>query len=392
MKILIVVSSYWPAFRFGGPVAAVHLINKFLAKTGQAEIVVYTTDAGLQNEKSIIPGKETNVDGVKVFYFRSFGYSNFNFSPDLFRALKRNIASFDAVHIIGIWNFPIWAAYFWAKKRKRPYIVSPRGSLMKTPMSQKSVWRKKLFFLLFVRKMLGGAALIHFTAKKEMADYSAADYPSGKFSIIPNGVDLGEFSSVAGDYFESSLGVSPAQKAVLFLGRIDLIKGFDDLIPAFAVAVQENPATVLVIAGGDQFGYRREVEKMILDNNLSDRVFFAGLLNSKEKIAALKSADIFILPSYSESFGLAAVEAMAAGLPVILTEGVAIAGEVSAAGAGLVVPKNQAAISRALISLLADKDLCDSLGSRAEKFVKENFSASGVSEKFLRLYQGIAKR
>lgn len=392
MKILIVVSSYWPAFRFGGPVAAVHLVNKFLAKNSQNEIVVYTTDAGLKDDKSIVLGKEIDVDGVRVSYFRSFGYSNFNFSPGLFWALRKNITGFDVVHIVGIWNFPIWAAYFWSKKRRRPYIVSPRGSLMKTPMSKKSALGKKLFLFLFVRKMLKSAAFIHFTAKKEMEDYLADRYSSGKFSVIPNGIDLNEFSSIANDYFESNLGILPDTKVILFLGRIDPIKGFDDLIPAFATVVHKNPTAVLVIAGGDQFGYRKEVEKMILANNLTGKVFFAGLLNGKDKIAALKSADIFITPSYSESFGLAAVEAMAAGLPVILTEGVAIAEEVSAAGAGLIVSKNQPAISHALISLLADGKLRDSLGEGAEKFVKENFSAFGVSEKFFKLYQGIVNR
>ena len=133
MSILHVVSSYWPAFEFGGPIQSVHLLNKSLVGKG-ARVTVFTTNAGLEKNRNIPLRREVDRDGVRVLYFPYFGYRHFNFSPSLFFYLKNHIREFDLVHITGVWNFPVSAAAFWARRYKKPYIISPRGSLMKEPL------------------------------------------------------------------------------------------------------------------------------------------------------------------------------------------------------------------------------------------------------------------
>ena len=110
------------------------------------EVTVYTTNAGLKNKENIVLGRETGIDGVKVFYFPYYGYIHWTFSPVLCWAIRKNIKNFDLIHITGVWNFPVIAAAFWARFYKKPYIISPRGSLMKEPLAKKSSFKKGFIF------------------------------------------------------------------------------------------------------------------------------------------------------------------------------------------------------------------------------------------------------
>src|SRR3989338_996422 len=189
MKILHIVSSYWPAFEFGGPIESVHQLNKWLIKKG-ADITVYTTNAGLKKNKNIILKKETVVNGVKVFYFPYYGYVHFTFSPVLCWTIRKNIKNFDLVHITGIWNFPVLAAAFWARFYKKLYIISPRCSLMREPLAKKNSLKKKFFLFLFVRRDLKNASAVHYTTEQEKEEYLKAGLPLKKAIIIPNGIDI----------------------------------------------------------------------------------------------------------------------------------------------------------------------------------------------------------
>ena len=440
MKILHVVSSYWPAFEFGGPIESVHNLNKELAKKG-VDITVYTTNSGLRNIRmsdiqklnlsisgmsdiqNIGKGK-CEIDGVRVFYFPYYGYVHWTFSPALFLALGREVKNFDLVHITGVWNFPVWAAAFWARFYKKPHIISPRGSLMKEPLEKKSQLKKKIYLSLITKRDFKKASAIHFTVEKEKKEYLKAGLPLRKAVVIPNGLDIKGYEirneyeyTKLGNNFRKKFGIHHNAKIVLFLSRLNWKKGLDTLIPAFSEVIKKEPKAVLVLAGGDEKNYKKEIIKMIDEINIetsdvlrtSDvqdinphklaeisinqcfNIIFTGMLIGEEKFAAFRESDVFVLPSYSENFGMAVVEAMAAEKPVVITKGVGISKEVETAGAGLVINKDEKQLAEAILKILENPELAQKMGKNGKKLVETEFSSEKVTENWIKEYKNLIK-
>ncbi|MBN2198088.1 glycosyltransferase [Candidatus Wolfebacteria bacterium] len=391
MKILHIVSSYWPAFEFGGPIQSVHILNKFLIKKG-IDITVYTTNAGLRN-KDIVVKKQVDLDGVKVFYFPYFGYVHFTFSLSLFWAIKKNIKNFDLIHITGVWNFPVFAAAFWARFYKKPYIISPRGSLMKEPLVKKKSFLKKILLFLTIKKFFEKATAIHFTVEAEKEEYLKAGLNFKQAFIIPNSLHLEEFKKFNWDVgeFRKKFKIAIDAKIILSLGRINWKKGFDTLIPAFAEIIKKEPKAVLLIVGPDNESYKKEIELEIKKQNLKigKNIIFTEELINDEKITAYKTANVFVLPSYSENFGMAVAEAMYMNLPVVITENVGISSFVSRVKAGFVVKKDERQISEAILKILNNPNLAKEMGKVGRQTVEKEFSSSEIAEKFIKEYYGI---
>ena len=394
MKILHIVSSYWPAFKMGGPIQSVHLMNKFLVKNG-ANVTVLTTNSGLENVEKNDLGVEEDIDGVKVFRFHYYGYINFAFSPKLFFEIGKRIKNFDVAHISEIWNFSSFALLFWARFYKKPYVVSPRGSLMLEPLKRKSSLKKKVFLFLFVKRFLKNAVAIHFTAEIEKEEYLKVGLPlKNNFAIIPNGIDfniLDKSEKEAVDIdFKKDIGIAPDKKIILFLSRIDWKKGFDTLIPAFAEAVKKNSNLILLIAGPES-DYKKTVENFVSINKVEDKVFFVGLLNGAQRTAVFKLADVFVLPSYAENFGMAVAEAMYFGVPVIVTKYVGLAPEIIKSNSGIVIEKNEKELTEAILNIFDNLDMAKKMGGRGRELVKNEFSPSAVAEKIAKLYNDVCK-
>jgi len=428
MKILHVVSSYYPAFSFGGPIESVHKLNKFLVKKG-VDTTVYTSNSGLRNIRmsdiqklnlsisgmsdiqNIGKGK-CEIDGVRVFYFPYYGYVHWTFSPALFLALGREVKNFDLVHITGVWNFPVWAAAFWARFYKKPHIISPRGSLMKEPLEKKSQLKKKIYLSLITKRDFKKASAIHFTVEKEKKEYLKAGLPLRKAVVIPNGLDIKGYE-IRNEYeytklrnnFRKKFGIHNDAKIVLFLSRLNWKKGLDTLIPAFSEVIKKKPKAVLVLAGGDEKNYKKEIIKMINNCHLTCADFsphnsafspresasciFTGMLLGEDKVAAYQIADVFVLPSYSENFGMVVVEAMAAEKPVVITKGVGISKEVEAAGAGIVIDKDEKQLAEAILKILDNPDLAKKIGERGKRLVETEFSWPEIASRFMEAYKNL---
>lgn len=384
MKILHVVSSYLPAYRHGGPIWSVHNLNKWLVKKG-VDVTVYTTNASLKKESDLLLGKEVKIDGVKVIYFPSYGYIHFTFSSAIFFALKKNIKNFDVIHTTGLWNFPIWAAAFWAKRHGKPYIISPRGSLMEIPLTKRS-FLKKIHLTLLSKNILRKAALIHFTMEEEKEDYFSAEYPFFKTAVIFNGIDM-DTSDVQRLNFRKKFNIPEKKKIVLFLGRLTWIKGFDTLIPAFAKVIKKESRAVLVLAGPNDEDYKKEIEKLIekyeIDRN---KIIFTGMILGDDKISVLQDSDVFVLPSYSENFGMAVIEAMYFRLPVVITKNVGVASYIEHGKAGLVVEKNVEEIATAIMQILDNKKFAQEIGEKGRNVVEDKFTMPKIAEKWIKAY------
>lgn len=383
MKILHITPAYLPAYRYGGPIESMHAINKWLVKKG-VEVTVYTTNIDGPYNLDVPLRKVVFIDGVRVVYFKVSFLRTWFYSEDLRRALAKNMPNYDAVQITSVFLAASTLGAYYAKKYKKPYVISPRGSLMREPLLQKNAFIKKLYLFLFEKRNLRGAAAIHFTAPVEAEEYVRGGFPSKPSFVIPNGIDLEKFQSdVPPGMFRNKHHISPDKKIVLFLSRLNWKKGLDTLIPAFAEVVRHEPNAILILAGGDDEGYKKIIEQWICEHHLEKHVLFVGMVQAREKIALLQDSQVFVLPSYSENFGMAVAEAMYLQLPVVITPGVGIAPLISGAHAGLVSKKNTHEVARALLQILQDPTRAREMGARGKALVQQEFALPKIAEKFI---------
>ncbi len=382
MRILHVIPTYYPAFARGGPIWSVHNLNKWLVKQG-VDVTVYTTD--LDIPENVPRSREVLVDGVRVWYFKT-SCKAWQYAAGMHRALKRYAGNFDLIHITSTFLAASALGGYFARKHNVPYIISPRGNLMRGTLRHR-VLPKRLYIAFIERRVLRNAAAVHFTVPLEEKEYSELGFPCKKALVIPNGIEREKYDrEVPSNAFRKKWGIDKKAKVVLALGRIDWKKGFDTLIPAFAEVMKKVPDARLVIAGSDNTGYRKRVESFIRKCGVEKEVTFTGLLTGDDKLAALRDADVFALPSYSENFGMAVVEALYMRLPVVITPEVGVAPYVKEADAGTIAEKDTRKFADALLELLRDENRCRRYGENGRKLVEEQFVMERIAGAWVKAY------
>jgi glycosyltransferase involved in cell wall biosynthesis len=377
MRILHVTSYYRPAREWGGPVRSVALLAQALARAG-AEVEVVTTNARGSPGLAEVPPGTREVGGVPVTYCQASGPRRFFFSAELVAQVRRRARRADVVHLHGLWTWPVLATARVCEEDGVPYVLSPRGSLDPWALRQKS-WKKRAYTFFVERHTLRHAALLHFTSADEQRS-APAEFRYQAYAVIPNCLDLdGLLALERGD---SSLG----DGEILVLGRIHPMKGFDLLIPALKRLADRGHFARLLVAGNDEGGYRRVVEELVAKHGLAGRVRFLGEVEDAEKEAAFRGAALLAAPSYRENFGNAVAEAMAAGLPVVVSERVGIAEDIAEAGAGVVVPLDPAALADAVGGLLLDPAARAAMGERGRRLVRERYTGPAVAAATLAAY------
>ena len=411
MKILHIIPSYLPAKLASGPIIPTQNLNKELVKRG-IEMVVYTTNLDDQEILDVPLNQEVNINGVKVFYFPII-FKSWQYSYKLHRALAKNIKDFDLIHIASVFLSVSTLGAYYAKKYKKPYIISPHGSLMDEPLKHHSP-KKWLYVSLFEKRNLKNASAIHFLIEQEKEDYLKTGLPLKRAIIIPNSLDIEDYE-IRNQYentklrkgFREKFGISPDKKVILFLSRLNWIKGLDTLIPAFAGVIKKKRDCVLVLAGPDEKGYKKEIIKMINNCHLTYADFsphssafspresasciFTGMLVGEDKSAVFRESDVFVLPSYSEAFSMAILEAIFFKLPVIITKNSALAEIVIKSGAAIVIEKDEKQLAEAILKILDNPDLAKKMGEAGKQLVKTEFSSEKVAEKWIEEYRNLIK-
>lgn len=393
MKILHIVPTYLPAYRYGGPIQSVHALNKFLVRAG-AEVSVYTTSIDGPGDLDVPSSTSAKLapverDGVQVHYFKPGHLRSWFYSPDMRRALKEHARDFDIIHITSVFLSASTLGARAARAAGMPYVISPRGSLMAAPLEKKSPFKKKIYMSLVERKNLENAAAVHFTTDSEKLEYERLGYRIRKAMVIPNGLDVDSLPPGNPEAFRGKFNIPKEKRIVLFLGRLSWKKGLDTLIPAFAEAAKRFPEAFLVLAGGDDENYRPELEKMVDAAGIREKVLFTGAIEGPERTAAYRSAEIFVLPSYSENFAGTVAEAMHFGVPVIVSEDVGLASVVRDSGAGLVIRKDPRALAQAIADILKDPARAKFMGDYGIRTAAEKFSYEKVAGAFLAAYNEI---
>jgi glycosyltransferase involved in cell wall biosynthesis len=379
MRILHVVPSYYPAVRYGGPIRSVHGLASALAGRGH-DVHVYTTNVDGPSNSDVLLRAPTNFDGVSVWYFPTGSGRRLYRSPDMDRALRANVASFDVVHTHSVFLWPTTAAARAARAHHVPYILAPRGMLVADLIRRKSSLAKRGWMELFERRNVAAAAAVHVTSNIEADEIGRLGLRYQRMVIVANGIELPDpVSSV-----ESS-PISLKGRTVLFLGRVNWKKGLDRLIPAMT----HLPNAELVIAGDDHEGYRCSMEALASELGVASQVRFIGPVHGPEKWTLLKSAQVLALPSYSENFGNVILEAMAVGTPVVVTPEVGLASVIRDSGAGLVVPGAPRALAHALQSVLHDRSLAQAMGQAGRQTVADRFTWRTIAAEMERAYQQV---
>jgi glycosyltransferase involved in cell wall biosynthesis len=245
---------------------------------------------------------------------------------------------------------------------------------------------------LFEFSNLNGASALHYTTRKEMEQARFLKLRAPEI-VVPNGIEWDSFAKLSPrGRFRVRLGIPSGTPVVLFAGRVNFIKGLDLLVPAFTEIARTVPEAVLVIAGPDNEGYGRMVRSWVLEDGLSERVYLTGVLNQEELREAYVDADVFVLPSYSESFGMSVIEAMACGCPVVVSDRVGISRDIREARAGLVVPLDRAALADAIKSLLCDRIEARSMGVAGRAHVENHYAWNLVVGRLTRVYEALVRR
>ncbi len=387
MKLLHVVASYAPAWRYGGPIQSVAALCQGLARLGE-EVTVFTTNIDGPCNLAVPVGRPVVREGVRVHYFGVQQPRFWSFSWGLTQALRREVRSFDLVHLQGIFGYPCLAAGYFCRKYGVPYIVSPRGMLCAVAHKIKPL-RKKVYLAAFERRNLKAARAIHFTT----VDEERQRIPLGArlpAVVVPNSIDLEPFRSLPPyGSFRARYPEMAGKRLVLFFGRLHQIKGLDRLVEAFSRVAQKLSDVHLVVAGYDGEGYGERVREALERHGTLDRVTFTGPVVGDQKLAAFRDCDLLVMPSYQENFGMAALEAMACGLPAVVSKGVYLYPEIERAGAGLVVDGEPAGLAQAMETLLEDPALRARLGEAGRRLVAERFSAERVAAEMRSVYRSI---
>lgn len=381
MNISFVLS--YIAERFGGPVIMAKSIGTQITKIGHNVSYWSTGDEVDKEELSAIEGASVYDLDWPQSWRRSKSFVS---------GLSSRVDSIDIMHINGFWLHPIYAASRISHAHNTPYILRPAGGL--EPWGLKSTrlkWLKKKAYLNLIGKtMMRNATCLHAITSREAEHFRQLGY-RGQIIVVPNGIDIDRFTTGDGREAEKYWPNLRNRPVVLFMSRLSPEKGLDILIPLWADIVKQQTYkdAILVLAGPDDRGYSQTVEAMIKSYNLGENFLMTGMIKGQKKLSLMQRADVFILPSYSENFGIVVIEALACGTPVITTTSTPWE-KLHKINAGRWVTPEKQELSQAVKELL-DMSQAErqDMGSRGRKFVLENYKWDQIAEQLVMVYDSI---
>lgn len=389
LKVLQIVPSI--SLVYGGPSQMVRGVSSALARQG-AEVTVLTTDAnGDEGQAPLdVPlNQPVDTDGYQTIYFRCAPFRRYKFSLPLLRWLGQHGENYDLVHIHALFSPVTSMAATVARQKQLPYILRPLGTLDPADLAKKKQF-KQIYATLLERPNIQGAAALHFTSEQE-AKVSERFGATTRDMVLPLGVVLPDFSCTdteAQRLIRQRYGIPDGVPILLFMSRIDPKKGLDLLLPALKSLHQAGKPFHFVLCGGnpqDQ-GYVDAIGKQVENSVLKDCTTVTGFVTGALKAQILQAADIFVLPSYYENFGIAVAEAMVAGKPVVISDQVHIWPDIQSSQSGWVTPCDQAALTESLAKALTNREECRQRGENARRCAQENYSWDAIATRMITTY------
>jgi glycosyltransferase involved in cell wall biosynthesis len=394
MKVLHVIPSLSPAL--GGPTQVALKIVRAIRNQGiDAEIV--TTNHDHESNLDLTLNQLIEYEGVPVWFLPvDYAFKEYLFSAALTKWLWQHISDYDLVDNHYLFSYVPTCAAAIARHRKISYTIRTQGQLTPWALKQ-SPLKKQLYSSLIERRNLNQAAAIHCTTPQEEQDLRDFGIKTPAITL-PLGVQPAIQIADAKSELRQLYQIPGDRLIVLFLSRLHPKKRPDLLIDAFQQVASQNFNSHLLMAGSGEADYLAYLQQLAAQKlgdfpsgTLRERITFTGLITGRKKNILLQGADIFALPSYSENFGIAVAEAMAAGLPVIVTPGVQIAPEISTAQGGIII-NNRAELITALTQLLESPQMRSHLSHNAMKLAKDKYNWDSIANQLITAYGAIGKR
>lgn len=371
--------------RYGGPAKSVPslidgLIRKGVGKALICSVKIYDTESNDFCTKNNIQCLKSEL----TFSKRILYSANFR------EMISGQLENETIIHTHNLWTYPSYIAFKTAISNNIPYIMSIRGNLY--PWNLNSGWfQKKLAMSLFQYEMLQKASCLHATEINEVKAIREIGITT-PVALIPNGIDTIEFDAVSDSSNDAKieLGLDENRRYILFLSRIDKKKGLDFLVRTFCQLADKYPDWDLLIAGPVQdSNYFDKINEFINSKNLKARVKYLGMCKGKTKINAYSASDIFVLPTYSENFGMVIGESLASKTPVITTTGTPwkVLDEINA---GWCIELSEYNVYKTL-DIAMSKTAVDlsNMGLNGYQYVKDNFSWDEVANEMHNVYEWI---
>ncbi|MEC4816546.1 MAG: hormogonium polysaccharide biosynthesis glycosyltransferase HpsP [Scytonema sp. PMC 1069.18] len=390
MRILQIVPSI--SLIYGGPSQMVLGLAPALAREGM-DVTVLTTDSNGdigQPPLDVPLNCLVQQEGYQIVYFRCSPFRRYKFSVDLLRWLNRHACEFNLAHIHALFSPVSSFAASVCRQQKLPYIMRPLGTLDPADLRKKKQL-KKLYAAILERPNLAGAAAIHFTSVQE-AKVSERFGVSTRDLVIPLGVKgNGEIGKWGDKEVRHNLGVPENVPLVLFMSRIDPKKGLNLLLPALEGLLAEGLKFHFVLAGTNPQdpNYEESIKLQIQSSSLRSHTTITGFVTGELKSGLLKAADLFVLPSYYENFGIAVAEAMVAGTPVIVSDQVHIYQEVRDSESGWVSTMDVSNLTQLLRTALQDPMERQRRGLRAQEYALQEYSWDAIARQMIQAYREI---
>jgi glycosyltransferase involved in cell wall biosynthesis len=360
------------------------------ARSGN-EVQIYTTNLDGFNEPSASTELAVQRDGVGIRYFPIQHPRLLGTSMHLARGLIEKIPDVDIVHIHSLYMFHTAVSAFYCGKFQTPFVISPHGAL-DPYIYKRHRFRKMIIEVLFQNRVTRCASGIHFITEEERMLAKKYTYGTPGF-VVPLGLEIDEYTNRPSKRtLFSRFPELNGKKIILFLGRVNFKKGLDILVNAFADVARERDDVHLLIAGPDDDGYGKRVTAWLKKEKVYTKTTLAGMLQGEEKLEALHYSSLFVLPSYSENFGIAILESMACGLPVIVSEKVNLWPVVVAAKAGHVAPCDAEAFSRKILDILDDNEMARQMGKNGIALVQDKFSWREIAFELGAVYSSFIKK
>jgi len=376
LKILQINASYKPAYIYGGPTMSVAKLSEQLVKAG-CIVEAFTTTANGAVELPVAPNHKTNVDGVDVTYFKRITKDHTHFSPALLIKLWKQAGKFDLVHIHAWWNLVSVLSVLIALIKKKPVLISPRGTLSPYSFHNKNRSVKKLLHYLLGEQLLK-RSYMHATSNAEYKALTAIIKPEKIFDI-QNFVNIAPASAI-----KPSSDISTFK--LLFLSRIEEKKGLDILLNALPFL---NIPYHLTIAGDGDIDYIDQLKNIAANNSSSANITWIGFQN-ESKFDVFRNHHLLVLPSYDENFGNVIIESLSSGTPVLISEQVGLADYVVQNNLGWVCQTTPSSVSDAINNIAGNNlDKLSEIRSLAPEIIRTDFDENKLVQKYIDMYSEI---
>jgi glycosyltransferase involved in cell wall biosynthesis len=379
VKILQFVTSLDP--NAGGTVRALVDLGNGLAALGHTVSVV------APDSSATPPGWLENTASVKMLSVGKPSLFGLAIPPGAQDILIREMQSADVLHVHGVWSYTNILVCRLAARLRKPFVISLHGMLDDWPMRQSRL-RKRLFLTLLGNRWLSAAARIHVTAQLEF-EQSRKWFPERLGVVIPNLLDMAPFrclpdARIIEPYLHR---LAPKRARVLFLSRLHPKKGLEILLRASALLKSRGRPVNIIVAGDGTANYRRTLISLARELELcDDEVIFLGPITGDLKLALYRSCDVFALPTHHENFGYVLVEALACGVCLITTRGVAIATELHSTGAAVLADATPEGFAEAIDTLLVDRKSLHARGEVGRQRALAWFDGQQIIRQYEQMY------